>query len=473
MDRAFSYDEVAYPATIFHHTHPERLFAMAFLHGLKPRPIATARVLEIGGGVGMNVINMAVAYPEASFYSFDLSSVAVARGQAAIAACGLANVRVEVGDILDLADTMDGSYDYVICHGVYAWVPEAVRAAIMKLIGRVLSDDGVAFVSYNAKPGGHLRIAIREMLLRHVEGMDDPETRIRAGQAFLTAYGEKRDGDTDVQTAMRGLCRSMNAKRGAVLYHDELGEVFAPQALIEVARAAGAHGLQYLNDAGQGMLNDGFIEDDDEDSAEAVLIAAQRRDDYNMRFFRNSLFVRAGRTPTWRLDPERIKDLSVSSRAVKIGDSTFAAKGAEFDITDPALAQVIERLSAAWPLRVPLRAVSRDDDIARTLFLQFDEELVELHGAPLPCATDMPKVPRLSPLVRYQVATGEDEICALDHVRRRIEEPGPRAFISMVDGKRTAAELQLAWSQTEYAAETPFATAMILALKAGLVMKDE
>ncbi|MEI9905648.1 MAG: class I SAM-dependent methyltransferase [Asticcacaulis sp.] len=190
-----SYDEVAYPSTVFQQTHPERLFAMAWLHGLEPPPVDTARILEIGGGDGMNVISIATAYPRTRALSFDLSARAVARGQAVIRDADLTNVKVEVGDILEAAESMEGTFDYVVCHGVYAWVPEVVRDAILKLVGRVLAPNGVAYISYNAMPGGHLRIAIREMLLRHVGHIADPAERIATAQAFLDEYGKAQDNE--------------------------------------------------------------------------------------------------------------------------------------------------------------------------------------------------------------------------------------------------------------------------------------
>src|SRR5262245_41296039 len=136
-----SYDLVAYPSDAFLATHPDRLATVARLHGLHSPAIETARVLEVGGGTGINVIAMAAAYPDAQFLSFDLAQEPVARGQAIVAAAGLTNVRVELADILVAAETLEGPFDYIIVHGVYSWVPEPVRAAIMRLIGRVLADN--------------------------------------------------------------------------------------------------------------------------------------------------------------------------------------------------------------------------------------------------------------------------------------------------------------------------------------------
>ena len=55
-----------------------------------------------------------------------------------------------------------GEFDFVIAHGVYAWVPEPVRDDLLRAIEAHLAADGLAYVSYNANPGGYMRRALRE-----------------------------------------------------------------------------------------------------------------------------------------------------------------------------------------------------------------------------------------------------------------------------------------------------------------------
>ena len=111
------YDTVAYPTAIFTQTHPDRLAAIARLHDLAPADPASARVLEIGCGDGMNLLAMAVAAPGARFTGFDLAPSVIARGQAR-AAAGLSNVDLEVRDVVEAASALDGEFDYVIAHGL-------------------------------------------------------------------------------------------------------------------------------------------------------------------------------------------------------------------------------------------------------------------------------------------------------------------------------------------------------------------
>ena len=53
----------------------------------------------------------------------------VADGQAAVGELGLTNLTLHHASILDIDDSY-GPFDYILCHGVYSWVPtEAVPAS--------------------------------------------------------------------------------------------------------------------------------------------------------------------------------------------------------------------------------------------------------------------------------------------------------------------------------------------------------
>jgi len=165
MTSRTTYDEVRYSNFPYAQTHPDRLATVAALHGLSTPDPATARVLELGCGAGGNLIAMAAATPGISALGIDLASEPIAEGRATIEAIGLGNIELRQGDIASLREGQLGEFDYVIAHGVYAWIPEAVRHDLLAAIHSHLAADGIAFVSYNAHPGGYMRLALREAAL--------------------------------------------------------------------------------------------------------------------------------------------------------------------------------------------------------------------------------------------------------------------------------------------------------------------
>src|SRR5262245_3482738 len=90
----YSYDEVPYPSLTFPQSHPDRLAAIARLFGLKPAPIGSSRILEIGCASGGNFVPLAEQLPEARLVGIDLSTKQVAVGQRLVEQAGLTNVEL-------------------------------------------------------------------------------------------------------------------------------------------------------------------------------------------------------------------------------------------------------------------------------------------------------------------------------------------------------------------------------------------
>ena len=155
------YDEVLYPPTSFPQTHPNRLATIAFLRGLQPAPINNCRVLELGCGVGSNIVGMAFQLPASEFIGPDLARRPIESGQNFVKELGLSNVTLYQIDVCEADSERFGRFDYIIAHGLYSWVPQPVRDALLKLCARALTPHGVAMISYATYPGGFIEQLIR------------------------------------------------------------------------------------------------------------------------------------------------------------------------------------------------------------------------------------------------------------------------------------------------------------------------
>lgn len=142
------YDALPYQSFCFPQSAPEHLEAVALLFGLTPPSSAKARVLELGCAAGGNLLPFAERNPQARAVGVDISGVHIAQANAALRKMQLENVRFEQKDLSEI-DASFGTFDYIICHGVYSWVPEDVQHAIMDIAGKCLAEDGIAYISYN------------------------------------------------------------------------------------------------------------------------------------------------------------------------------------------------------------------------------------------------------------------------------------------------------------------------------------
>lgn len=439
-----AYDLVSYPSVVHQPTHPERLAVAARLAGLDPAPLETARVLEIGGGTCLGLIAFAAAYPDSDCHGFDLSASAIARGRQ-LAGAQCPNVSLVVEDILEAhCRYAPRSFDYVIAHGIYAWVPEEVRRALLELISHVLSATGVSFVSYNALPGGHIRKLLREMVLYEVEGIGDPQQRVRAAYAFLEFYARPQEGDEPLQTALRGHARHMASRSPAVLFHDELGEVFAPQSLTQMVRAAERVGLRHLTDAGQNRGFDGFLTleaQDSPDPDETILRAAQARDYLGMTFFRATLLARSEAPKDRRLVPGRIDALWISAQLKRFENGEFGHGDDRFAIDDKSLAEALADLSRNWPTRRRIRDFVETNEQRYALLDIYRRWYVRFHLGPGPFVMSPGVRPAVGAWIRGMLERGEEEIVSLNHKTMRIDQLELRALLVTADGSRTLKQL--------------------------------
>jgi 2-polyprenyl-3-methyl-5-hydroxy-6-metoxy-1,4-benzoquinol methylase len=217
-----TYDEVPYPGGTYRNTHPCHLAMVARMCGITPTPPRHCRVLELGCSMGANLIPMAQDLPQSEFVGIDLSSRQVKEGQAVIEELGLKNIELRHLSITDV-DASFGKFDYIICHGVYSWVPPEVQKAILDIGSNHLTTNGVLYVSYNTSPGWHLRGVVREMMRYHVEGFETPRQKIAQARGlldFLVKYAKSRS--QAYPTLLKEEAQMLVGRLDSYIYHEHL-----------------------------------------------------------------------------------------------------------------------------------------------------------------------------------------------------------------------------------------------------------
>jgi len=193
--RGFAYDDVPYDSEANAHAHPRALGTLARLFGLNPAPASRCRALEIGCGNAENLIAAATYLPHAELVGFDLAERAIAQGREAARASGATNVRLEHRDVRDAAGPDEaGAFDYVVAHGVYSWVPEAIRGAVLATVRNALRPSGVAFVSVNALPGWEMRRALRGIVRSATASVGEANAKVATALAVIEELGRGREG---------------------------------------------------------------------------------------------------------------------------------------------------------------------------------------------------------------------------------------------------------------------------------------
>ena len=319
---AQSYDELPYSSACYHTSSPENLRTVAHLFGLEAPPLARARVLELGCAAGGNLISFAARHPEAVVVGVELSSVQVEAGQRTIGAMGLDNARIEQGSIVDI-DASLGQFDYILCHGVYSWVPEEVRTAILRVARERLSPQGIAFVSYNTYPGWKAKEVVRDaMLLRGGNRAGVMEQLAYAG-GMIEFLHEMAPKDSVLAKIMNDNIGTIRHGDATYLAHEFLELCNAPCYFRDFIDAARQQGLEYLGDAEVASM---FASNFGADAAKMLIdecggdqvVLEQLMDFLANRPFRQTLLVHAerGTQVRYQLDAARIANLHVGGEYV-------------------------------------------------------------------------------------------------------------------------------------------------------------
>ena len=167
--------------------------------------------------------------------------------QRQIAAWGLTNIRIEQGEIMNFS--VAEKFDYLICHGVYSWVPEATRAAILRVCRDGLTNHRIAYISNNTYPGWRLRQVVREAMLFHAGAHADTSQRLTQGRAFLQFMKEASDPASIFGQMLKIESDMIASYRDDYVFHEHLEQHNAPCYFKDFMAQANEYQLAYLGEA--------------------------------------------------------------------------------------------------------------------------------------------------------------------------------------------------------------------------------
>jgi SAM-dependent methyltransferase len=394
---------------------------------------------------------MALALPDATFVGVDQALLATYRGEGLVDTLELDNVTLVAQSFESWRPEPD-SFDYVIAHGVYSWVPEDERDDLLAICRAALAHDGVAYVSYNALPGGRLREALRDMLLFHTADLD-PQLGMRVPQArALLHFLREGAPEHEFGALVRREAERMLAQSDASLLHDQLAPFNDPVYFYEFAAHAARHGLQYLAEADFFEMQIGAAS---EEAARALMGVENpvRREQYldflKGRMFRQTLLCRAeleiDRTPR----PAVLEGLAISTQAGVRSepgpDGTVAFEGptgSTVTTDHPLVIDALKRAAGAWPAALWVRDLLGPEagDAERAalcdaLLRSYAANLVALHVHPPRLTTTAGDAPQTSALARQQAREGA-VVTNLRHASVRIEDELGRRLVTLLDGTR-------------------------------------
>ncbi len=475
------YDQIPYPSCPYVQTHPDRLATLGRLYGMTPASIEHCRVLELGCGDAANLIPMALQLPGSEFFGIDLAACPIRKGRQQISQLGLANIRLAEADLMEFS-LPNGPFDYIIAHGLYSWVPRVVQDKILEIVQTCLASQGVAYISYNTMPGGHLRMMLREMMQYHVRGLELPEEQISQGSSLIRLIANSQIKPNSYGTLLQQEWEQRISQRTPqALFHDELGEYNTNLYFHEFIAQAARHRLQFLAEAEFAEMDPTNFQpcvgellqklDDD-------MIARQQYLDFlKGRRFRQTLLCHDSVQIEWNIPPERVTSLLVASSVQPSPHLSQAALNSpvqfcgphDSSITTehPLLKATLLCLGENWPLplsfgalwemaharllalgsTLPCDTPEDRSDLAKALLLCYGAGLVELHSWAPQLALKPGDYPLVTPLARLQTLRGT-MVTTLCHTSVEISGGLEKRLVQLLDGTRDRSMILQALEET-------------------------
>lgn len=461
---ALKYDLLPYTSNPFPMTQPSRTAALARLFGLETAPLANARVLELGCAAGGNIIPHAARYPAARFLGVDLSRTQVAAGRARIANLGLRNIEIQCQSFTELGPT-DGEFDFIICHGVYSWVPGPVRDAILRICRERLSPVGLAMISYNVLPGWRLSQTLRDSFLIHIPDNHDSRSRVRMAREFLDFLSAHAQHGSAYKQILSSWSERFKNLPEDYVAHEFLEEINEPCTFRDFITLSQSHGLVFL---GEADLPSMILDNQSAELAAKVrtlgqnqiLATEQYMDLVTARTFRQTILVKSDRmgSISRNLSPERIEGLHliggadlrierVAGSGGKLCDAAGRSLTAGKDEIIDALAWMVERFPASSTIDDLLDALplaSRSEtvrlEIRDALYKMALVGLATLSSEPVSAAAKPSPQPMASALARGDAARGESATTNLRHERVAFDALG-QVVCPLLDGTRDVPSL--------------------------------
>ena len=166
MSSPTQYDQIFYASKLNRTRHIDYIGTVARLYGLQPTAPFAARVIEIGCATGDALIPLAEEYPQTDFVGVDVSEKQIAEATRRQKELGeLSNLTFFCGTAAQyIAAHPQQTFDYIICHGVFSWIPISEQSPLLSAIQQLLKANGICLLSYNTAPGSSFRKLIWDQI---------------------------------------------------------------------------------------------------------------------------------------------------------------------------------------------------------------------------------------------------------------------------------------------------------------------
>ncbi len=256
--------DISYTANQHPDAAPHRVILATLLTGFAtdlPDRAEGVNMLELGCGRGIDALLVAAGNPGWQVTAVDFMPGHIAEARTLARETGIENITYIEADLSNFAETDIARalpmFDVVTMHGVWSWVPEVVRAGIVRLLATKVQPGGLVHVSYNALPGLQGALAFQRMIYeagRSITGRSDAQAAAGIALARELVAAEARHLD---QKAVHDMLEVLEKVPVEYISHEYMNAAWHPCFQIDVASAMAPAKLEFV---GVTRLLDNFRE---------------------------------------------------------------------------------------------------------------------------------------------------------------------------------------------------------------------
>jgi hypothetical protein len=372
--------DVPYIASFSSELAPAFLDFVATLSGFTPPrrdPDDAFAYCELGCGQGMASIVFSATHPAGKFHGIDAMPEHTARGGQIAERAGIGNLTFHALDFATAHDLDLPKFQYIVAHGVYAWIDAPAAASMRRFIDRHLAPGGLAYISYNAMPGWAADAPFQHLI--YTLAAAEAGNSIEKFETVSLKLQKLREAGAEALLASSiaaGMEEQKTRQSRAYFAHEYLAPAWHPLYVDEVRRDMAEIGLSPV---GSATLRDNFDSFVLRKSARDALADIEDPDlrelarDYFMnKRFRRDVF---GRNPRGLTDEERQERLLSARFALMRPESVvkflMTTEAGEVKFDNPVARRLVATLSGG-PRRLGDCVEAGDtvqDVIANTLAL--------------------------------------------------------------------------------------------------------
>ncbi len=246
--------DVAYTTNAYQEATPSWLAACSVLLGYRPPDLAGPfRYADLGCGNGLSALIAAATNPLAEIWGFDFNPTHIENARSIAASAGLTNAHFEEISFEALAGrdaVADGTFDFVVTHGVLSWISLENRRHLTAIIGKMLRPGGLAYISYNAAAGWSGVAPVR-LLMRQLAEASNRRTDQTVAEVFQVLEQLKTGGAAFFRAhpGLEARLEQMKAQDPRYIAHEFLNRDWHPVMFADVAEAMADTKTNYIGSA--------------------------------------------------------------------------------------------------------------------------------------------------------------------------------------------------------------------------------